>query len=156
MKKQRKNKQNRDPEVADGEAKAGDVNMPEAESCIADDVIEGVKKRRKRKRKSESIPDANPQSETAAAVDPADKSGDTCGHRAGFDAFMTGFSFATYITAFGTYPVSEKVDAESLNMTNCANCLHLARKDFPLKIVKSVFAKNSAEHLQKIKTLDNS
>lgn len=59
-------------------------------------------------------------------------------HRAGFDAFMTGFIFAVF-----RYKYPEKVN-------EWMNKLYLTGKDYPLSVSKSTFVKQSQEHLDKI------
>jgi len=60
------------------------------------------------------------------------------GHRAGYDAFMTGFIFAVYKT---TKPE---------NISLWKNKLYLTGKDYPLTVSKSGFVKQSQQHLAKI------
>lgn len=76
------------------------------------------------------------------------------GHRAGYDAFMTGFSFATFLVHQTKIPV-EPVNylAGSLSTENLVNRIYLVSKDFPLLIQKSSFSKCSAQHDDKMKTL---
>ena len=64
-------------------------------------------------------------------------------HRAGFDAFMTGFSMAAFLAR------KEKGDAASEH----ANKVYLVSKDFPLLIQKSVFANVSTSHYMKFERL---
>ena len=62
------------------------------------------------------------------------------GHRAGHDAFMTGFSFASFLA----HKVSESGKREASWMdplSEVRNRLCLSGKDFPLLIQKSEFAK---------------
>ena len=63
-------------------------------------------------------------------------------HRAGFDAFMTGFSMATFLHRFGKnpqLPLAEK-------LPDFVNKLNLSGKNVPLKITKSEYAKTSSAH----------
>lgn len=77
----------------------------------------------------------------------------TFGHRAGFDAFMTGCVFAWSVVAYGhrsptddtakTSPVYDVANSEFINR------VYLGGKDFPLHITHSCFAKASKCHLEK-------
>ena len=64
-------------------------------------------------------------------------------HRAGLDAFMTGFSMAAFLAR------KEKNDAASEH----ANKVYLVCKDFPLLIKKSAFANVSTSHYAKFEKL---
>ncbi|XP_056020231.1 target of EGR1 protein 1-like [Ostrea edulis] len=74
-------------------------------------------------------------------------------HRAGFDSFMTGFSFAVYISKYGSYNGSFCLD--SCGMEAFKNNVYLSGKDMPLSIVKSAFSKTSKDHKDKIKRMSN-
>lgn len=60
------------------------------------------------------------------------------GHRAGFDAFMTGYCFAWYRV--------ELVNSKGTNIEDTKNKVYLAAKDMPLTIMKSHFVKTSSSH----------
>jgi len=60
------------------------------------------------------------------------------GHRAGFDAFMTGYCFACYQT--------ELQDSKHTNIMESRNKIYLTAKDMPLTILKSHFVKTSSNH----------
>jgi target of EGR1 protein 1 len=61
------------------------------------------------------------------------------GHRAGFDAFMTGYVLAHHRLKRRNEPSDAAM-----------NKLYLVGKDFPLLLRKSAFAKNSAGHFAKL------
>lgn len=63
-------------------------------------------------------------------------------HRAGFDAFMTG-----YIFAFASIRNAEGSDSW---IPACTNKLYLSGKSVPLQIVKSSFSKSSRAHVTKM------
>lgn len=60
------------------------------------------------------------------------------GHRAGFDAFMTGYCYAFYQAQLS----QEKETA----MEDSRNRVYLTAKDMPLRIMKSHFVKTSSNH----------
>lgn len=86
------------------------------------------------------------------------KKSDTGTHRAGFDAFMTGFIFA-YSCALN----QKNKEGESGNnqekqeagqwLPSCLNKVYLSGKTVPLNIVKSSFSKSSKAHVQKMEKL---
>jgi len=78
----------------------------------------------------------------------------TGGHRAGYDAFMTGFAFATYLvhqTALPQDPPDFR--PETICADKLVNKIYLVCKDFPLLLQKSSFAKSSVQHDAKMKKL---
>ena len=77
------------------------------------------------------------------------KSNAAAGHRAGMDAFMTGYSYAA-----STWHKTKLVNEESVIPTEIkdeviVNNMYLVCKEFPLLIKKSNFARNSIGHAQK-------
>ena len=100
-------------------------------------------------------------------------------HRAGIDAFMTGFAMATFISKYGHLPAANddasssrtaEEEGESMEGDDCprakaapfverygltelVNKLYLGGKDVPLQITKSHFAKTSANHREKLKRI---
>lgn len=68
-------------------------------------------------------------------------------HRAGFDAFMTGYILA-YILMVKNQDNVEL--GTGLILPDCHNRLYLSGKSLPLKIVKSAFSKSSKAHSQKM------
>ena len=82
-----------------------------------------------------------------------DKSKSGC-HRAGYDAFMTGFSLTTFLVHHTKIPLSpQSWSPEDLNTQRIVNRIYLACKDFPLLVQKSAFAKCSGQHHLKMNKL---
>jgi len=81
------------------------------------------------------------------------------GHRAGFDAFMTGCLFAWSVVAHGQ---SSTVDSATRTTPACSvtnsefvNRVYLGGKDFPLHVTHSCFAKLSKSHLEKWRLINS-
>ena len=121
-------------------------------------VLEDQKKSKKRKRKDENKSaevDISFQANGSANNDKASRQERFKGHRAGHDAFMTAFCFASFI--------AQKYSARptELNAISCwkevvadvKNRVCLSGKDFPLIIQKSAFSKCSKSHIDKYNKL---
>ncbi|CAG2108761.1 unnamed protein product [Medioppia subpectinata] len=76
-------------------------------------------------------------------------------HRAGYDAFMTGYCFAFYIAINAkTRPnPSKPLCVKSLGISHIVNNIYLTGKDQSLRINASSFAKTSANHKNKIQRI---
>lgn len=80
------------------------------------------------------------------------------GHRAGFDAFMTGYIFASFLAKFGRVKdgVSEGRTVRDFGVAEeLSNRVYLGGKDFPLQIASSNFSKPSKSHLEKWERLQS-
>jgi hypothetical protein len=66
------------------------------------------------------------------------------GHRAGIDAFMTGYCLATYLVQCGN---------KSLDNNSWLNKISLSGKEVPLTLARSHFSRPSASHTRKMKLL---
>lgn len=78
------------------------------------------------------------------------------GHRAGFDAFMTGYSFLSHLVN-----TTKKADLPSMlspasneALSELKNKVHLSYKTSPLVIYKSNFAKVSEAHVKKLAAIN--
>ena len=74
-----------------------------------------------------------------------------CGHRAGFDAFMTGYCMATYLLQLGKKSDENELTLSSL--VDVSNKLSLSKKEVPLQITRSHFIRPSGFHTEKLNRL---
>lgn len=83
------------------------------------------------------------------------KKADAGTHRAGFDAFMTGYIFAHSCilgkkeSTGGVAEACQKEEEQSW-LPTCLNKVYLSGKTTPLNVVKSTFAKSSKAHVHKM------
>ncbi|XP_033737559.1 target of EGR1 protein 1-like [Pecten maximus] len=147
-KKSRKRKRRRDNQKTDGE-NGGFMEPEEQEmesniaemSLVAKDASETCEN------------DTSKTSNTGAAI-LSGVVGTTKGpvvsgkHRAGFDAFMTGYIMASYVSEYGTYRGS--LNIENVGLEQIRNLVYLTGKDIALSVVKSGFAKTSKDHREKL------
>jgi len=122
------------------------------------------KKRRKRKHEDTAENYVNEREEKLAKdvantenkveVDNKSTSSNSGGHRAGYDAFMTAFSFSTFLVHQTQLPAEPaSFWPGDLKADRLVNKIYLVCKDFPLLVQKSAFAKCSVQHDAKMKRL---
>lgn len=156
-------------------------HCPEGNNCpLSHDIdlilrqktIEKEKKRRKRKgAKNDSAAATPPEKEPqlsddtppadmgtrngAAATAEASPAVNSGGHRAGYDAFMTGFAFATFLVHQTKLPLNPgpQFMAAAIRAEQLVNRIYLVAKDFPLLVQRSAFARCSGEHDAKMRRL---
>ncbi|XP_067893148.1 target of EGR1 protein 1 [Heterodontus francisci] len=127
-----------------------DVQPPEddLEKESEDNLCDGVKTQEEFLSNKEK--ENNPEDQKCTGSEVVEKSkvekyeGGT--HRAGFDAFMTGFIMA-YILMWKNGENNTKMDPW---LPDCRNKLYLSGKAIPLQICKSSFSKSSKAHQAKI------
>ena len=119
---------------------------------------EDAKKHRKRKREKADddivdAPSAPPLGATPATMT---SSGRNHGHRAGFDAFMTGFVFACKYCECIIYSTSNDIDMavqDDFPKGELVNLISLSGKPRPLPILKSQYTHPSPQHQAKLAKL---
>ncbi|KAK3868851.1 hypothetical protein Pcinc_025777 [Petrolisthes cinctipes] len=73
------------------------------------------------------------------------------GHRAGFDAFMTGYIFANHVSGSGTLTSSDALfTPDNIGTIQLVNRVYLMGKNIPFLIRAGTYASMSSNHLSKI------
>ncbi|XP_043113934.1 target of EGR1 protein 1 [Puntigrus tetrazona] len=90
--------------------------------------------------------ESQPEASSEAPVRPKGKKAEGGTHRAGFDAFMTGYIFAY---ARNLTESAEESSTAPL-IPACLNKLFLSGKSVPLHVAKSTFSKSSKAHVHKM------
>ena len=89
----------------------------------------------------------------SSSLDDGAPSEDSCeGHSAGYDAFLTGFIFASFVSYEKKSNLGD-FSASSLGFSDHVNKVYLMGKDIPLLIKINGFSKLSSNHSNKIKFL---
>eukprot|EP00092_Neocalanus_flemingeri_P021667 GFUD01023504.1.p1 GENE.GFUD01023504.1~~GFUD01023504.1.p1 ORF type:complete len:459 (-),score=150.33 GFUD01023504.1:116-1492(-) len=166
------------PEVCFSYAHHG--HCPAGTSCKLSHNIDSIikqtneeqdKKRRKRKNEdtentgngseeklaktdNKAIKDSKDDESDTAGVDTKSAARNSGGHRAGYDAFMTAFSFSTFLVHQTQLPaVPDSFLPAGIKADRLANKIYLVCKDFPLLVQKSAFSKCSVQHDSKMRRL---
>ncbi|KAK3513924.1 hypothetical protein QTP70_032830 [Hemibagrus guttatus] len=127
----------KDDEKVQGKFTAHDEEMPSGEASAAGSQTEPGTKESDTPQTHEATPDVRNQGPKAS-----ERKAEGGTHRAGFDAFMTG-----YIFAFASIRNAGESDSW---IPACANKLYLSGKSVPLHIAKSTFSKSSRAHVTKM------
>ncbi|XP_041848101.1 target of EGR1 protein 1 [Melanotaenia boesemani] len=92
--------------------------------------------------------------DASAVAEAQKKKADTGTHRAGFDAYMTGYIFAYSCAFTKTEETGATMDEKEQSwLPTCLNKIYLSGKAAPLNVVKSTFSKSSKAHVQKMEML---
>ncbi|XP_069794904.1 target of EGR1 protein 1 [Narcine bancroftii] len=138
---------NEQPEMDTGQAQAKPLNNEQASDgpCGEKETEDYLSEMQESKKENKPRNQICPVAETEVEKNKMEKcEGGT--HRAGFDAFMTGFIMA-YILMWKSSEHSHSVDSW---LPDCRNKLYLSGKSIPLQICKSSFSKSSKAHQAKI------
>ncbi|CAH1774981.1 unnamed protein product [Owenia fusiformis] len=165
--RKRKRKQSNNTETEDIENEESSMSRPEtnvlnkeldmttnglASAVIGTPAESGVKIHSSETKSVDDAPDRNSTGTVITSATSHLTRGQNGGHRAGFDAFMTGFAMATFITKCGKYEtkdISAKTIMADFKIESLVNRVFLCGKDFPLQIAKSNFSKTSKDHSEK-------
>lgn len=86
--------------------------------------------------------------------DTSNSSNSSSGHRAGFDAFMTGYIFANHVSSSGTLTSSDApFTPDNLGTTQLVNRVYLMGKNIPFLVRAGTYASMSSNHMAKIPKL---
>ena len=75
-------------------------------------------------------------------------------HRSGYDAFMTGYTFATITYSYcDEPPFCRRLNSKTAGLRGIANCIFLSGKTMPLKIRKGNFDRATSDHETKLQMI---